>query len=81
MRRGMLVTSLMAIVASPMLLAGTVTPLHEGWQLQSACKLQGAGDTIATSAFQTEGWLKTAVPSTVLASQAAAACIRTLISA
>jgi len=72
MRRGMLVTSLMAIVASPMLLAGTVTPLHEGWQLQSACKLQGAGDTIATSAFQTEGWLKTAVPSTVLASQAAA---------
>jgi len=55
-----------------MLRAGTVTPLREGWQLQSACKIQAAGDKIAADGFQTDGWLKTAVPSTVLASQAAA---------
>jgi len=59
-------------MVSRVLQAGTVTPLHEGWQLQSACKLQAAGDTIATDGFQADGWLKTAVPSTVLASQAAA---------
>src|SRR6202453_1447934 len=52
--------------------AGTVTPLHEGGQLQSACKLQATGDTIATDGFALDGWLKTAVPSTVLAAQAAA---------
>ncbi len=55
-----------------MLHAGTVTGLREGWQLQSACKLQAAGDTIATNRFSTDGWLKTTVPSTVLAAQAAA---------
>jgi exo-1,4-beta-D-glucosaminidase len=55
-----------------MLHAGTVTPLRDGWQLQSACKLQATGDSIAADGFQTGGWLKTAVPSTVLASQAAA---------
>jgi exo-1,4-beta-D-glucosaminidase len=52
--------------------AGTVTPLHEGWQLQSACKLQATGDTIATDGFVPDGWLKTFVPSTVLAAQATA---------
>src|SRR5580658_4551083 len=52
--------------------AGTVTPLHEGWQLQSACKLQATGDTIATDGFARDGWLKTSVPSTVLAAQATA---------
>ena len=63
---------LMLLAVPLMLRAGTVTPLREGWQLQSACKLQAAGDSIATAAFQTDGWLKTAVPSTVLAAQAAA---------
>jgi len=60
---------------SPVLRAGTTTPLREGWQLQSACKMQAAGDAIAAEGFQTEGWLKTAVPSTVLASQAAAGVV------
>jgi len=55
-----------------MLHAGTVTGLREGWQLQSACKLQAAGDTIATDGFKADGWLKTTVPSTVLAAQTAA---------
>ena len=49
----------------------TVTELHEGWRLQSACKLEATGDAISQPGFRTEGWLKTAVPSTVLAAQAA----------
>jgi exo-1,4-beta-D-glucosaminidase len=68
----MLLCCLVSVAVSPLLHAGSVTPLHEGWQLQSACKLQADGDTISTDAFKPDGWLKTAVPSTVLASQAAA---------
>ncbi len=72
MRKRMLFCCLVSVAVSPLLHAGSVTPLHEGWQLQSACKLQAEGDTISTDAFKPEGWLKTAVPSTVLAAQAAA---------
>ena len=68
----MLFCCLIALAVPQVLRAGTVTPLHEGWLLQSACKLQAAGDAIATEAFVPDGWLKTAVPSTVLASQTAA---------
>jgi exo-1,4-beta-D-glucosaminidase len=62
----------MSLACAPILRSATVTPLHQGWQLQSACKLQATGDAIAIDSFQPEGWLKTTVPSTVLASQAAA---------
>jgi exo-1,4-beta-D-glucosaminidase len=55
--------------------AATVTPLHEGWRVQSACQLQATGDTIAAEGFAAEGWLKTAVPSTVLAAQVAAGTV------
>jgi len=72
MLRRVLFCCLISLALSPMLPAGTVTPLRDGWQLQSACKLQATGDSIAADGFQTGGWLKTAVPSTVLASQAAA---------
>ncbi len=72
MRRRILLILLMTLSLTPMLMAGTVTPLHDGWQLQSACKLQATGDTIAADGFVPDGWLKTTVPSTVLASQAAA---------
>ncbi|MGD0627990.1 MAG: sugar-binding domain-containing protein [Terracidiphilus sp.] len=72
MRRRLLIGYLILLWLSPLLRAGTVTPLHEGWQLQSACKMQAAGEAIAADGFQTDGWLKTFVPSTVLASQAAA---------
>ena len=68
----MLFCCLIALAVPQVLRAGTVTPLHEGWLLQSACKLQATGDAIATEAFVPDGWLKTAVPSTVLASQTAA---------
>src|SRR5580693_7179823 len=55
--------------------AGTVTLLHEDWRLQSACKIQAQGDSITTAGFPVEGWLKTAVPSTVLAAQVAAGAV------
>ena len=55
--------------------AQTVTPLRDGWRLQSACKLQADGAAIAVDGFAAEGWLKTSVPSTVLAAQAAAGVI------
>jgi exo-1,4-beta-D-glucosaminidase len=64
------------LLAAPIALqAGTVTPLHEGWRLQSACKLQAGGDAIAAAGFAVDDWLKTAVPSTVLAAQAAAGAV------
>lgn len=71
------VASLFLVLASlpAILQAAPITPLHEGWRLQSACKLQATGETIATEGFSTEGWLKTAVPSTVLAAQTAAGTV------
>jgi len=55
--------------------AGSVTPLNEGWRLQSACKLTAGGDVIAAAGFPVDDWLKTSVPSTVLAAQAAAGVV------
>ncbi|HEX8712555.1 MAG TPA: glycosyl hydrolase family 2, partial [Terracidiphilus sp.] len=60
------------VVYAVMLRAESVTPLHEGWRLESACKVQAGGDAISVAAFPVEGWLKTSVPSTVLAAQVAA---------
>jgi exo-1,4-beta-D-glucosaminidase len=64
---------LLALAALPAAVeAGTVTPLKDGWRLQSSCKFQAAGEAIATEGFSVDGWLKTAVPSTVLSAQVAA---------
>jgi exo-1,4-beta-D-glucosaminidase len=46
--------------------------LHEGWKLQSACKLQAVGESISSAAFHPEGWISTTVPATVVAAQVAA---------
>jgi exo-1,4-beta-D-glucosaminidase len=71
-----LVACLVALLTLPTVLkAGTVTHLREEWRLQSACKLQADGASIASPAFSAEDWLKTAVPSTVVAAQAAAGVI------
>lgn len=68
--------SLLAAAAMPgQLMARTVTPLHDGWRLESACKLQAGGDAISADGFAADGWLKTTVPSTVVAAQAAAGAI------
>ncbi|HKF52653.1 MAG TPA: hypothetical protein VKB26_10090 [Candidatus Acidoferrales bacterium] len=42
-------------------------PLRTGWQLQSSCKIQAAGDQISAPDFSAAGWHATTVPSTVLA--------------
>jgi len=49
--------------------AESTTALRDDWQLQSACKISAAGDSISTAQFAADGWLKTSVPSTVLAAQ------------
>ncbi len=63
---------LAAVAAAPQLRAATVTPLHNGWRLQSACKLNAGGGKISATGFSTAGWITTSVPSTVLAAQVAA---------
>lgn len=63
---------LLALVLAPAFTRAAVTPLHDNWQLQSACKLQADGAAISAESFSADGWLKTAVPSTVLAAQTAA---------
>ena len=72
MRRRIVLWCLTMAAMPNTLFAGAVTPLREGWQLQSACKLQSTGEAISTDTFQPDGWLKTTVPSTVLAAQVAA---------
>jgi exo-1,4-beta-D-glucosaminidase len=71
-----LAVSLIAVLTLPSALhAGTPTQLHDGWTIQSACKLQATGETISTPAFAPGDWLPTTVPSTVLAAQAAAKAV------
>jgi exo-1,4-beta-D-glucosaminidase len=61
---------LLSLLALPTALkAATEIPLRDGWRLQSACKLQATGESIAAPDFATDGWLTTSVPSTVLAAQ------------
>ncbi len=70
---------LLALLVRPalpaVLHAGAMTPLRDGWRLQSACKLQTGGEAIALVGFPAEGWLKTSVPSTVLAAQVSAGAV------
>ena len=51
--------------------ATTVTPLHDAWRLQSACVEHADGAAISAPPFAVDSWLRTSVPSTVLAAQAA----------
>ena len=61
---------LLAFLVMPCFLtAEKTTPLRDNWQLQSACKATEAGETISTAQYPGDGWLKTSVPSTVLAAQ------------
>src|ERR1700759_669112 len=54
----------------------TSTPLHDGWALQSGCKLQATGDAISAPASKPEGWMNVQVPTTVLAAQVAAGQVK-----
>ena len=53
-------------------IGATVHPLRDGWRLQSACTVKAEGAAISGPGLAVEDWLKTSVPSTVLAAQAAA---------
>jgi exo-1,4-beta-D-glucosaminidase len=55
--------------------AGDVTRLRDDWRVQSACKVKAGGDAIAAEGLSTDEWLKTSVPSTVLAAQVAAGVV------
>ena len=73
LRRGLpaaAVVLLFALVAT--MCKAEVTPLHTGWDLQSACKLDSDGAAISTTAFHPVGWIATTVPTTVVAAQVAA---------
>lgn len=69
--------SLLLLVAAaawlaPALHAETLTPLQDGWQLQSDCNIHATGEAISAASFAANGWITTKVPSTVLAAQVAA---------
>jgi exo-1,4-beta-D-glucosaminidase len=54
-------------VAEPAPSASEKIFLHDGWMLQSSCKVSAAGAQISVAGFRTEGWHAAAVPATVLA--------------
>ena len=61
-----------ALLSLPVLAqTGETTALRDRWRLASACNVHADGATVSVSAFATSDWLKTTVPSTVLAAQAA----------
>jgi exo-1,4-beta-D-glucosaminidase len=63
---------LLAFCTLPLCALNTsVSPLHDGWRLQSACQTQADGAAISISGFSTDGWLNATVPGTVLAAQVA----------
>jgi exo-1,4-beta-D-glucosaminidase len=67
---------LIALLLVPVALnASTNKALHDGWRIQSACASQAEGSIISNTGFSVDGWLRTSVPSTVLAAQAAAKVI------
>jgi exo-1,4-beta-D-glucosaminidase len=60
------------------LIAGFIAPfaaqadaLHDGWSVQSACKIQAGGESISTTSYRPDGWYSTSVPATVLTVQVA----------
>jgi exo-1,4-beta-D-glucosaminidase len=64
--------ALLCFTLSATALADMSTQLREGWNVQSACKLQADGAAISTAAFHPEHWNSATVPATVLATQLAA---------
>jgi exo-1,4-beta-D-glucosaminidase len=64
--------ALLCFTLSTAALADTSTQLRDGWNVQSACKLQADGAVLSTTIFHPENWISTTVPATVLATQLAA---------
>ena len=44
----------------------TAITLHDGWSLQSSCKVEKAGEVISTPKFLASGWYRVSVPTTVV---------------
>src|SRR5215469_18184322 len=64
---------LLAVLGLPAVSRGAnSTALHDGWRLQSACKIQADGTAVSAPDFAVNDWLQTTVPNTVLAAQTAA---------
>src|SRR5580692_8436390 len=64
---------LLALLAIPVSAnAATVTHLHDGWRIESACKVNEDGTKVSMPALSVDSWLKASVPTTVLAAQVAA---------
>jgi exo-1,4-beta-D-glucosaminidase len=55
------------IIPSRVFADSTKTVLHDGWLLQSSCKVSARGEQISVAGFRPEGWHETTVPSTVVA--------------
>lgn len=51
---------------------GKEISLHDGWNLQSACRVHDTGSALSSAAYRPTGWLAASVPTTVLAAQVAA---------
>src|SRR5665213_1573898 len=47
-------------------------PLRQGWEIQSACKIQADGAQLSSIGYRPKGWIRATVPTTVLAAQVAA---------
>ncbi len=72
-RRKFVLSTLVALLAFAMRMeAGTVLPLRDGWRIESGCKARIDGENASMPGFDVQGWLRTSVPSTVLAAQVAA---------
>lgn len=46
--------------------------LRQGWEIQSARKIQASGAQLSSSQYHPQGWIQATVPTTVLAAQVAA---------
>ena len=44
-----------------------VIQLHDGWELESSCKVDKSGEVISTANYVATGWYSVAVPTTVVA--------------
>ena len=47
--------------------AGSKLALHDNWTIQSSCKIPATGQQISLLGFDTKGWHRAAVPTTILA--------------
>jgi exo-1,4-beta-D-glucosaminidase len=80
-RSGVLLATVAVCPLAPSLFAQSTTqspqngavPLRQGWEIQSACKIQADGAQLSSDKYRTDGWIKATVPTTVLAAQVAAA--------